>query len=200
LKPKPIIARAQANLDIDEVIAYYRGESAQQAGHPQLDGRMNSGLDARHANHPSGRWAKWRALSAADQRTLLAAALWMPLFWLGLRVLGLPRFQARLQRSKVKRHAAMALPDIQTLGSLVNIAARHTLGPHTCLTRSLLLGWLLRRHGVESQLRIGVRLNQGALDAHAWVECDGVPVNDQPDVGAQFASFGDLVPLAAFDA
>ncbi|MBK7991649.1 MAG: type II toxin-antitoxin system RelE/ParE family toxin [Comamonadaceae bacterium] len=32
MKPKPIIARAQANLDIDEVIAYYRGESAQQAG------------------------------------------------------------------------------------------------------------------------------------------------------------------------
>ncbi|MBK8358825.1 MAG: hypothetical protein IPL15_07510 [Comamonadaceae bacterium] len=29
----------------------------------------------------------------------------MPLFWLGLRVLGLPRFQARLQRSTVKRHA-----------------------------------------------------------------------------------------------
>jgi len=31
LKPKPIIARAQANLDIDEIIAYDLGESAQQA-------------------------------------------------------------------------------------------------------------------------------------------------------------------------
>jgi hypothetical protein len=53
---------------------------------------------------------------------------------------------------------------------------------------------------VESQLRIGVRLNQGRLDAHAWVECEGVPVNDRPDVGAQFASFGDIVPLDAFQA
>ena len=146
------------------------------------------------------RLTRFRALSGSDRRTLLAAAAWMPIFWLGLRVLGLPRFQARLQRTATTANTAMPLADIQALGELVNIAARHTLGPRTCLTRSLLLGWLLRRRGVESQLRIGVRLNQGALDAHAWVECDGVPVNDQPDVGAQFASFGDLVPLAAFDA
>ena len=161
---------------------------------------MSSDLDARHSNRPTGRWAKWRALSAAHKRTLLAAALWMPLFWLGLRVLGLPRFQARLQRGKAIAGQSMSLSDIQTLGELVNIAARHTLGPRTCLTRSLLLGWLLRRRGVASDLRIGVRLNQGVLDAHAWVEYGGVPVNDQPDVGTQFASFGDLVPLEAFHA
>jgi len=144
--------------------------------------------------------AQFRSLSFADQRTLLAAAAWMPLFWLGLRFWGLPRFQARLQRSEMGGNATMKLPEIQALGDLVNIAARHTLGPRTCLTRSLLLGWLLRRHGVKSELRIGVRLTNGVLDAHAWVECDGVPVNDQPNVGAEFASFGDLVPLAAFEA
>ncbi|MBK6555916.1 MAG: lasso peptide biosynthesis B2 protein [Comamonadaceae bacterium] len=145
------------------------------------------------------RLARFRALSGPDRRTLLAAAAWMPIFWLSLRVLGLPRFQTRLQRGKTTANAAMPLADIQALGELVNIAARHTLGPRTCLTRSLLLGWLLRRRGVASDLRIGVRLTNGVLDAHAWVEYDGIPVNDQPGVGAQFASFGDLVPLEAFD-
>ena len=161
---------------------------------------MSCDLDARHSNRPSGRWVQWRALNGADQRTLLAAAFWMPWFWLGLRVWGLPRFQARLQRRELASEATMTLPDTQALGRLVNIAARHTLGPRTCLTRSLLLGWLLSRRGVESQLRIGVRLTNGVLDAHAWVECEGVPVNDQSDVGTQFASFGDLVPLEAFHA
>lgn len=144
--------------------------------------------------------AQFRALSHAEQRTLLAAATWMPVFWLGLRVLGLPRFQARLERARKPICSAITLPEVQALGELVNIAARHTLGSRTCLTRSLLLGWLLRRRGVESQLRIGVRLRGGALDAHAWVECEGVPVNDSPDVSAQFASFGDLIPLEAFQA
>ena len=142
--------------------------------------------------------AQFRELSHAEQRTLLSAAAWMPIFWLGLRVLGLPRFQARLERTKMPACPAITLPKIQALGELVNIAARQTLGSRTCLTRSLLLGWLLRRRGVQSQLRIGVRFTQGALDAHAWVECVGVPVNDSSDVSTQFASFGDLVPLSAF--
>ena len=161
---------------------------------------MKSDPDARHVTPPVGRLARWRALSIADQRTLVAAAAWMPLFWLGLRVWGLPRFQALLERSKGAAGNDMSLADIRALGELVNIAARHTLGPRTCLTRSLLLGWLLRRRGVASDLRIGVRLTDGVLDAHAWVECDGIPVNDQPDVGTRFASFGDLVPLEAFHA
>ena len=129
---------------------------------------------------------------------LLTAAACMPIFWLGLRLLGLPRFQAQLERARKPIFPAITLPAIKELGELVNIAARHTLGSRTCLTRSLLLGWLLRRRGVQSELRIGVRFTQGALDAHAWVECEGVPVNDRPDVSMQIASFGDLVPLSAF--
>ena len=157
---------------------------------------------SQHAARPSGRLAQLRALSPAQQRTLVAAWLWLPLFWLGLRFLGLPRFQAMLQRRPLAagQARALALPDLQGLGDAVNIAARHTPFPATCLTRSLLLGWLLRRRGVASDLRIGVRLTNGVLDAHAWVECAGLPVNDQPDIAAQFASFGDIVPLQAFHA
>ena len=148
------------------------------------------------------RMAQLSALSFVQQRTLLAAWLWLPFFWLGLRVLGLPRLQALLHSRPLAAQLAhvLMLPEIQALGEAVNIAARHLPFPATCLTRSLLLGWLLRRRGVQSQLCIGVRLTQGALDAHAWMECEGVPVNDRPDVGAQFASFGDLIPLDAFQA
>ena len=141
-------------------------------------------------------------LSPLQQRTLLTAWLWLPFFWLGLRVLGLPRLQALLQSQPLAAQFApvLMLPEIQALGKTVNIAARHSLFPATCLTRSLLLGWLLRRRCVTSELRIGVRLTQGVLDAHAWVECEGVPVNDSPNVSTQFASFGDLIPFEAFKA
>ena len=150
----------------------------------------------------SSRIAQLCALSHVQQRTLLAAWLWLPFFWLGLRVLGLPRLQALLQRRPLvaKPESVLMLPEIQALGEAVNIAARYSPLPATCLTRSLLLGWLLRRRSVVSELRIGVRLTQDMLDAHAWVECEGVPVNDRPDVSAQFASFGDLIPLEAFQA
>jgi hypothetical protein len=44
----------------------------------------------------------------------------------------------------------------------------------------------LRREGLPSQLRIGVRKADGALKAHAWVELCGSVVNDDPSAVAVF--------------
>jgi hypothetical protein len=128
----------------------------------------------------------------------LISWLLLPLSWMGLRMLGLPRFQNFIMRIPVHSVSAMTLDDIQSLGQAVNIAARHTPFPVTCLTRSLLLDMLLHRRGVASKLRIGVRLTHGRLDAHAWVECGGVPVNDRSDVATQFVPFADPVPPEVF--
>ena len=144
------------------------------------------------------RFLQFNSLSKVQRLTLLTAWAWLPLFWVGLRVLGLPRFQRWLLKAPTQSTRTMTHSDMQALGEAVNIAARHTPFPATCLTRSLLLCWLLRRRGVQSDLRIGVRLTQGVLDAHAWVECDGLPVNDRPDVARDFAPFGDLVSAKAF--
>ena len=148
----------------------------------------------------TARLVQFHNLNAMQKRTLMAAWLWLPLFWLGLRALGLPRFRAWLLRFPAISDLSLKLPVVSALGEAVNIAARYTPFPVTCLSRSLLLVWLLHRRGVASDLRIGVRLTQGKLDAHAWVEYEGIAVNDSPDVNAQFASFGDLIPLEAFQA
>ena len=131
---------------------------------------------------------------------LLKAAACLPAIWLGLRAIGLARFRAALQSAYAPTASTLSLPDILKLGELVNTAARHVPFPATCLTRSLLLIWLLNRRGVSSDLRIGVRLTQGVLEAHAWIECDGIPVNDRVEVIRQFEPFGDPVPATAFDA
>lgn len=145
-------------------------------------------------------FARFRALGTGQQRMLLVAWTWLPMFWLGLRVLGLSRFRDWLQRPLALPPAGcVPISDIKVIGETVNIAARHTPFPVTCLTRSLLLNWMLRQRGVSGNLRIGVRLLSGALSAHAWVECDGVPVNDRADVATEFAAFEDAVPASAFE-
>ncbi len=58
-------------------------------------------------------------------------------------------------------------------------------GDTRCLTRSLVLSRLLARRGIDSRLVIGAR-TQPAFLAHAWVECEGVPVLDPgPDAFAR---------------
>lgn len=129
---------------------------------------------------------------------LLAAAIALPVLALGLRVMGLSRVQALTMRSKPRASNVAESAEPRLLASLVKTASRHTIGRSTCLTRSLCLVWLLQRRGVPNALRIGVQLSDGQLAAHAWVEVDGVPVNDDPEIGARFHPFGDLVPLRAF--
>ena len=136
--------------------------------------------------------AKLHALSWSERRMLLAAMAWMPVFWLGLHGLGLRRFQEWLQPPRLLKKNDLPLAEIMGIATAVNRAARLVRIPANCLTRSLLLGWLLRRRGVASQLRIGVKMNNGSLAAHAWVEYAGIPINDQPDVGEQFAAFQSL--------
>ncbi|MBE0625932.1 MAG: lasso peptide biosynthesis B2 protein [Burkholderiales bacterium] len=124
--------------------------------------------------------------------------LLLPLFWIGLHVFGLPRLHAWLNRSVQVARPSRYRQEPAAMGALVNIAGDHGPWPSTCLTRSLLLGWLLHRRGVPSELRIGVRLDEGRLEAHAWVECDGKPINDAEDVAARFAPFDEALPHKMF--
>ena len=77
----------------------------------------------------------------------------------------------------------------ETVVRLVSNASRHGLIATNCLPQSLLVWWLLRREGIEAELRIGVRKQQDKFEAHAWVELFGQALNDQADVEQRFAAF-----------
>jgi len=46
----------------------------------------------------------------------------------------------------------------------------------TCLTQALALTHLLARTGYTATVRIGVTNSGGRFAAHAWVECEGMPL------------------------
>src|SRR5207248_3122289 len=79
----------------------------------------------------------------------------------------------------------------------VNRAARYMFVPSTCLSRSLVLKSLLAREGLDGDVRIGVRAATSGIEAHAWVEHAGTPINDRHDIAAAFQPFdGALSPRA----
>jgi Transglutaminase-like superfamily len=145
---------------------------------------------------------QFRQLQPDQKKAFLIAVVLLPWFWLGLRCMGFSRLQAWLLKQSRAAHspAGVDLARVRLLGEAVNLAARHTVLPVTCLTRSMLLNWLLHRQGVASELRIGVQINGGVFAAHAWVEFDGEPVNDQLDIATRFAAFGSEMGSLTFDA
>jgi len=54
-----------------------------------------------------------------------------------------------------------------------------------CLQRSFVTTYLLRKHGIASQLVFGAQ--KLPFHAHAWVEVDGKAVNERSNVQATYA-------------
>jgi len=98
---------------------------------------------------------------------------------------GIQRFAARVNGDHPAEGDVPAL--IRRLHRLVRVAARHHLYRMSCLRQALVLQRLLGRRGIPTTLRIGVRLETGDLDAHAWLEYENVPIGQPQGVGEQFA-------------
>ena len=83
----------------------------------------------------------------------------------------------------------------QRLAEAVAIVAGRKVIGAACLSRSLVLWFFLRRRGIDAEVVIGAEVpHDGVLPAHAWVEVDGVPVNDVPTVRDRYGSFGVALP------
>jgi hypothetical protein len=142
-------------------------------------------------------WERIRRFSALERPArglFLRAAALLPLVSLSLRLRGYRKTQSFLQKFlSATGHVAngFAADSIDLTVRLVRTAARHGAGHPTCLEESLVLWWLLARQGVSSELRIGVRKCGEKFEAHAWVECEGVAVNEPDGLHEHYAAFVD---------
>jgi hypothetical protein len=136
-------------------------------------------------------WLRWRQLAVGERFTLLKALFLLPLAGLLLRLFRYQSVFSALQRIiPVKKREAGAefMAEALRTAELVNIAAWRGLYDATCLRRSLVLWLMLRRRGIDSSLRVGVRMEEGVFAAHAWVEWQDTVLNDAADIGERFAT------------
>jgi len=122
---------------------------------------------------------KYLRLPARRKRLLHPALAWLILSRIGLALCSLPTLQRRFSKVSSPRLAGASLAELRWA---VLAAARRVPGTK-CLARALALQALMARAGLPAQLCIGVAKESGsALEAHAWVLHDGVPVLDGPNL------------------
>jgi hypothetical protein len=112
---------------------------------------------------------------------------------IALRITTLPRltgFIGRCAKNRWLRHFPFfhAQHQLAQLVILADWATRITLAPGPCLTRSLLLFWLLKAQGEPTELFIGISKETAALHGHAWIETQGQVVSDSPTMTGRFAT------------
>lgn len=134
---------------------------------------------------------RFMALPRHERGLLLRARIQLTLTGVVLRIGGLRRASRLVDRLNPQPTEP---PQLDTQSARVQrtvelVAAASRLGPEgTCLTRSLVVCGLLRRQGIASTLRMGVRREED-VEGHAWVEVAGEPINDTPDVAARYLPF-----------
>jgi Transglutaminase-like superfamily len=152
-------------------------------------------------------WERLRRFSLLDAEArgiFLRAAVLLPAISTSLRMRGFRATQEFLVRffplddQTSQRDSACLLRDVertQLTARMVNAAVRHAWPTSTCLEKSLALWWLLRRQDTACELRIGARKIGGKFEAHAWVERDGVALNEPQQEHRHYATFDATFPL-----
>ena len=84
---------------------------------------------------------------------------------------------------------------IARMVTAIDRVARYGLFRPTCLVRAIALERIARRTDPRATVRIGVRPNADALLAHAWLECGGRVIGDDPAAVRQFVALHDFSAL-----
>ena len=160
-----------------------------------------------------GRTCKFLSLPAMERRLLLQSLLLVSLIRLSLWLLPFRMVWRLAQGAENSGALAELLPqgglrepqsndvpvppgqersrEVSRIAWAVTAASQY-IPAASCLTQALATQVLLRRHGYPAELRIGVtRAPSGTLQAHAWVESQGVVV-----IGGPEAQFQTLQPIA----
>jgi Transglutaminase-like superfamily len=138
------------------------------------------------------KWKTFWSLTPAERGIARSAAAGLVTTWFGLRAFGFSRWQRMLERriSRVpaKTPAAPAV-SAHRIAQLQEAAALDLFLSTSCLERSLALWSLLQRRGFPAELKFGARKQSGKFEAHAWVELNGVALNNPADEQRNFAPF-----------
>jgi hypothetical protein len=128
---------------------------------------------------------KFTCLAPADRRLLVTAALVLGLVGAALRLVS---FKKLLQLAEEFSHTTSQRqnplpPSSERITWAIAAVGRRIPLLSRCLTQAVAAKILLARCGHPALMRIGVSRNEnGRLEAHAWVESQGVVVMGAPAV------------------
>jgi Transglutaminase-like superfamily len=139
------------------------------------------------------RLRRFSALEPAARKLFLRSAWLLPVVSLSLKMRGFRATQAWLEGT-LKRRASQENPEkeeerMALTVRMVHAAVRHGVRHPSCLEESLVTWYLLGRQGIASSLRIGIRKSEEKFGAHAWVEKDGVALNQSDEQHQHYAAF-----------
>jgi hypothetical protein len=146
-------------------------------------------------------WHRFWRLDSKKRLAVVDAAFWLCVTWIAVRVLGFRRWKNALSGFLPTLPAASPpsntspsnrgdlLSEARATARAHSVAARHLFIRTNCLEQSTALWFVLRRRGIAAEIRFGARKQAEKLEAHAWVECMNVALDEDQGVHVHFRPF-----------
>jgi hypothetical protein len=145
-----------------------------------------------------GEWDKLIGLSGWQWSVVLGSPFVLLLTWVRLRTGGYGKTLAAtrpVSESRLSSQDRLVLA--QGTAWALAVAVKYGPGNPKCLLRSLVLGWFLGQKGIPFKIQIALpggnttasNSPEPEFSAHAWLELDGVVLNEREDIAAKFSPF-----------
>ncbi len=141
-------------------------------------------------------WQRFRRLSGFERGIVLEAAAGLLISWLAVRLLGFRVCRSVFEKPLAARNSwnsksgeADVLGVARRIAHLEAVTATNLFFRTSCLELSLVLCRMLRRRGMNADLRIGARKEANRFEAHAWVELGGTVIDGGAAEHLHFAPF-----------
>jgi hypothetical protein len=137
----------------------------------------------------TNKWRKLLKLSRPERNIFVEALLTLAVIGLMLRLFGFglsAKFLDWIVGLGAGAGPLLTMGRINRIAHLVNVAAYNLPRRANCLDRSVVLWWMLSRRGLITEVRFGARREANGLAAHAWVEFNGIVLNDSEDIAQEY--------------
>lgn len=145
-------------------------------------------------------WQKLRSLELSDWLVIGQSAVLLPALRIALRRARVDRVQARLLAwsGGMLTEGASHHDAARAVTRMVDAVGKRLPFDINCLHRTLAAWFLLRRRGIGSTIRFGVKPEKPPA-FHAWIEIEGVVINDRPDVASIYLPFPSAIEPSQLD-
>jgi hypothetical protein len=137
---------------------------------------------------------RYKALDPQARSLFGQTVILLPRIVLSLRLRGFKKTKEGLQKrlrftSAHQVSGELAKDTVQKTCRMVRAGEHYGLVRATCLAESLALWFLLQKQSIPAVLRIGVRKLSDKFEAHAWVEYEGMVLNQPDEQHRHYAAF-----------
>ena len=146
-----------------------------------------------YLNTARRKFSKFQSFSLKEKTIFTFVLISYPFFQMFLRLISYKK-TIKIVQSLKRQKNTNTINNNSSLDrnfKVVSTALNNSIFSTTCLEKSVFFHLILNLYAVDSKLQIGIKKN-GDFSAHAWVEYNGKPLNDETDELCKHTTFDKL--------